>query len=150
MNRDDARAILRRWANIDDEIKIAEQAYKKKCDEIDIVAMIPSPVQQLSGMPHQSKIAKNTERVALRRIEIAEAHREELERLNNAVIDAMKFRSKVNNILLLCSIDGEAVIRCRYEKHMTMPETCKELIISNSEAWREEERVLNTICEEWT
>lgn len=146
MTRDDARDILTRWANIDDEIVKAEQAYKKKCDEIDMIASIPSPVQNMTGMPHTKTISKSTERVALRRIEIAEANRHELEALNNRVISAMQFRAKVNDALILCSIDEEKVIECRYKKNMTMIDTAKELLLSERTAWRYEQNVLDTIC----
>lgn len=146
MNRDDARNILKRWAFIEDEIIEAEKAYKKMCDDIDMIASIPSPVQSMTGMPHQHKISKSTERVALRRIEIAEAHRHELEALNNAVISAMKFRAKVNDALILCSVDEEKVIECRYKKHMAMSDTAKELLLSERTAWRYEQNVLDTIC----
>lgn len=150
MDRDEARDILHRWASIDDEIITAEQAYKAKCDEIDMIALIPSPVQNMTGMPHQHTISKATERVALRRIEIAEAHREELERLNNKVISAMRFRQKVNDALILCSIDEEKVVECRYKKGMTMIDTAKELLLSERTAWRYEQNVLDAICEVWT
>lgn len=149
MERIEAREILKRWATIDSEIRSAEQAYKKKVDEIDMIAMIPSPVQSISGMPHQKKVSNNTERVALRRIEIAESFRSELERLNNKVIDAMMFRSKVEDALVLCSVTEEQVVYYRYKQNQTMAETAKKLLISEPTAWRCEQKVLDTICEVW-
>lgn len=147
MERIEAREILKRWATIDAEIRSAEEAYKKKCDEIDMVAMIPSPVQALTGMPHQQTISKNTERVAIRRIEIAEAYRAELERLNLKVIEAMMLRSKVEDALVLCSVMEEQVVFHRYKLKETMAETARKLLISEPTAWRCEQKVLDTICE---
>lgn len=149
MDRNDAREILKRWANINDEIRRAEEAYKAKCDEIDIVAMIPSPVQKMSGMPHSQGLSQSTERTALRRIEIAEAHREELEALNSAVIEAMKFRAKVDGCLILCAFDEEAVVRQHYQQKKTMVRIANLMHISERTAWYYEEKVLDTICETW-
>lgn len=149
MDRNDARAILRRWANINEEIRLAEEAYKSKCDEIDIVAMIPSPVQLMNGMPHSTTLSQSTERTALRRIEIAEAHREELEHLNNAVIEAMKFRAKVDGCLILCRFDEEAVVRQHYQQRKSMMQVSMLLHIGIATAWRHEAKVLDTIIELW-
>lgn len=147
MDRNEARAILRRFGRINEEIRKAEEAYKAKCDEIDIIASIPSPVQMLTGMPHLQSISRTTERVALRRIEIAESIREELEELNNAVIEAMRFRAKVEECLNICSFDEEAVVRQRYQRGLSQEQIARHLHIDRTTVWRYECRVLDTIIE---
>lgn len=149
MDRSEARQILRRFGDINEEIRKKEQAYKSKCDEIDIIASIPSPVQLMTGMPHTVGISKTTERTALRRIEIAESIREELERLNDAVIDAMRFRDKVEEILIMCSFDEESVIRQRYQRKMSQEQIARLLHVDRITVWRYEAKVLDTICELW-
>lgn len=149
MDRNEARQILRRFGDINEEIRKKEEAYKAKCDEIDIIASIPSPVQLMTGMPHAVGISKTTERTALRRIEIAESIREELERLNDAVIDAMRFRAKVEEILIMCSFDEESVIRQRYQRKMSQEQIARLLHVDRTTVWRYEAKVLDTICELW-
>lgn len=149
MERSEAREILRRWARVDEEIYKAEQAYKKEWNEIDMIAAIPSPVQNLTGMPHVKKVSQTTERVALRRIEIAEAKREKLETMNNAIIALMEFKRQVQDCLLLCSPDEESVVIARYKDGLSMPAAAKKLMMSLRTAWRCEAKVLDTICEIW-
>lgn len=150
MDRSEARKLLQRWAVIDLEIEDAEKAYKAKCDEIDMVASIPSPVQSLSPMPHDKNVSRTTERVALRRIEIAESYRDELNRLNEAVINAMRFKHKISECLLICTPDEEEVVTGRYKYRMSMPVVAKKLCIGVATGWRYEQNVLDTICDTWT
>ena len=149
MERSEARDILRRWAKIEEEIYKTEQAYKKEWNEIDMIAAIPSPVQNITGMPHVKKVSQTTERVALRRIEIAEAKRDKLDALNNAIIEMMDFKRQVQDCLLLCSPDEEAVVIARYKDGLSMPEAAKKLMLSLRTAWRCEDKVLDTICDTW-
>ena len=150
IRRNEARKILRRWAKIDDEISAAEMAYKALCDEIDMVAAIPSPTQKLTGMPHTAGGAsQQTESVALRRVSLAEAYQDRLQAYNGKVIEGMRFKMRVQDAMILCEPEAVKVVERHWKGKAYMFDVAKALSISESTAWRYERIVLDAIADEF-
>lgn len=147
MKHFEAVKILKRYGKIDAELEAAERHYKRLCDEIDMIAAIPSPVQKIDGMPHTGVVAQATESVALRRIQLAEANRPELERRNNNVLKLMQFKHKVEDAFILCDVMDEQVATMHWIQKVPYRVISEVLHIDKTTAWRHDQKVLTMIEE---
>ena len=147
MNIRKAVKVLIRYRTIQNDIAKAEREYKALCDEIDWIASIPSPVQQMTGMPGTGQPSHMTENYALRRVELGESYREQLTEKNNRVIELMGFKFRVEDALNTCSIMEETIIRKRWIQHERMTDIAKELHVSDVTAYRYQWKAFDKIEE---
>ena len=147
MNVRKAINILVRYRTIKEEITKAEQDYKKLCDEIDWIASIPSPVQQMTGMPGSGKTPQTTEDYAIRRLELGRAYLDKLNAKNNKVLDLMRFKFTVEDALMACTTMEEDVVRRRWLDKQRMVKVAEDLNISIVTAYRYQWKAFDRIEE---
>ena len=148
MNVRKAIKILVKYRTIEEDTAKAERSYKELCDWIDLVASIPSPVQKMTGMPGSGQPSQMTENNALRRIQLGEAHLDELNRRNNKVNELIRFKFKVEDALMACTITEETIIKRRWLKQKErMVDIAEDLNISVRSAYRYQQNAFERIEE---
>lgn len=136
MNVRKAIKVLFKFRNIEDEMEATEKEYKKIYDRIDRLASIPSPVQKMTGLPGSGGTAHTTEDYAIRRIQAGEKYQGELQRLNDKMVDLVRFKAKVEDTLQMCTAIEEEIITRRWIQKETMIDIAKDMAIGRTTAYR--------------